>query len=236
MATVKPPLTLGQCERALKLKAPEWAGRCYEIASQLHAAGLVTGRVVYGHYLGLVDQKSSLYRPGSPFYRHGWIVTDEDSGAVFDPTRWVFEAQRPYLFTGTPPDPVAPICDNCQLLEEEHGTVDDACDEFTVEPWPYDEGGNRLLEQRVRPFPSKGKEPTPVQLKLTAGVLKRLGIPAGALTRAQMYWIANLPYHWLGADAPAVFKALEKAGHGAAIPIDNARRADFEREEKRKKR
>ena len=94
-------LTLRQVERSLG-PASAWKGRCFEIASGVVAAGLVRGTAVYGHWLGPVHKRSIFHRGGKgPAVQHGWIVLEDDP-RVLDPTRWAFEAKKPYLFLGAP--------------------------------------------------------------------------------------------------------------------------------------
>jgi hypothetical protein len=51
----------------------------------------------------------------------------------------------------------------------------------------------------------------------------------GDVTEAQLFWLANAPYHMLAPHARAIYAAIEKLGRGALIPIDNARRAEREK-------
>lgn len=224
-------LSILDCEHAIGVSANGWVGRCYEIASAIHASGLVSGRVVYGHWTGPVSPRSSIYRRGVPFYRHGWIVIDDDSGAVFDPTRWAFEAVKPYLFVGEPIDPIIAPCETCDLLKEEHDMgpeygVDGNCGAYQPPAaWPYDEGGNKLRAETEVPMPSgRGR----IDLRLRPAVIKRIGVPR-RLTKEQVVWLANRPYDSLGNDAPIVYAALVNAGFAAWIPIDNRLRAEAKR-------
>lgn len=75
-----------------------WIGNCYLIANKAVEGGLVLGHVAYGHWTGPVNPKCPLR---GKLFRHGWVVCQDNT--VFDPTRWVFENARPYIYNG-PPD------------------------------------------------------------------------------------------------------------------------------------
>ena len=72
-----------------------WPGRCHEIADMLLKHKVVVGKLRYGHWLGPVHHKSIF--AGRPVVPHGWI---DSSGTIVDPTRWVFEMAKPYVFVG----------------------------------------------------------------------------------------------------------------------------------------
>lgn len=230
-------LTVADCVQAIGESAHAWKGRCHEIAARIHAAGLVAGRVVYGHWRGPISPRSHFasYR-SLPFVHHGWIVTDEDSGTVFDPTRWVFEAVRPYLFVGEPPDQIAACCRACDhtIDEHEHGRFFNKCeicdclDYVAPLPWPYDEGGDVWRLMTEQPMPKAEPGVKSVSLGLSPEVRRRLGIPS-RMTEGQVFWLANLSYATLGDDAPTVYDALAKSGRGALIPFDNLNRAKASR-------
>lgn len=82
---------------AIKIPVSEWPGNCYAIACQMVEAGLVTGRAVYGHYLGRIRPGTLFY--GKPIVHHGWVVTADEQ--IIDPTRWVFEGVAPYIHYAT---------------------------------------------------------------------------------------------------------------------------------------
>lgn len=229
------PVTLLDCERALGELAASWAGRCYEIASRIHEAGLVAGRVVYGHWRGPISRRCSAFAHAREigFCQHGWIVTDEETGAVFDPTRWVFEAVAPYLFVGEPPDEITAPCRACDDTVDEHDRgarffrpchVCSCPDYEPPAPWPYDEGGNVLRALMERPLPRAERGAEKLALGLSAQTRKRLGVPA-RMTRDQVFWLANLSWQRLGEDVLAVYEAIERIGDGALIPFDNYERA-----------
>lgn len=222
-------LTVAQVEKAIGIPVREWSGKCYAIACEILRAKLVKGRPAYGHWTGDVHPKSPFARDGKrpPIVRHGWIILE--SGAVLDPTRWVFEAVEPYLYTGMQQDDGD--CVDCGYKEYEHDEDDPhpTCGGYTAPDWPYDEGGDRWRAATQRPFPQASPgEPVCVRLKLAAGIRKRLQLPV-SMTRQQAAWVANLPYSTLGKDAWAVCTALDAAGCRAYVPIDTWTRADAER-------
>lgn len=199
-------LTLADCEKALGEKAEAWAGRCYEIASRIVAAGLLDGTAVYGHWLGPVHCQSR-FAGGRPFIQHGWVVFPNDP-RVLDPTRWVFEHEAPYLFLGEPGKlydeggnewrgatrasnpPNFDVCD--EVFEFEQQRMD-------TETWNFVE---RYLQMD---YMDGDQEP-------------------GMISREQLYWLANAPLVQLGQHAKGVYDALAAVDEQALIPIDNFRR------------
>jgi len=205
-------LTLACCEESIGEKASAWAGRCYEIARAIVDAKLVRGVAVYGHWLGPVDKKSKFWRDGAlPFVQHGWIVLHDDE-RILDPTRWAFEARKPYLFLGLPTKPDGRVC--------------------------YDEGGNLWRSAMRGPPPSF--DPDAKTYKVTARVMDaatwrfveeylRLDVTEqepGILTVHQIMWLANSPLPELGEHAVKVYAAIKKLELEVFIPIDNARRVE----------
>lgn len=83
-----------------------WEGNCFAIASKL--APMFGGTAVYGHWLGEISDKGWWkHRAGLPFCNHGWIVLPNQHGKyvrgeeiIVDPTRWSFEAKKPYIWKG----------------------------------------------------------------------------------------------------------------------------------------
>jgi hypothetical protein len=225
---------LAACEAALKEPAAAWVARCYEIASKIVDAGLVKGAAVYGHWTGSVNRRSRFY--GKPIVQHGWIaldaaVYDMNPGAVLDPTRWVFEAASPYIYVGEPVTgwDVGTACVNCDLVEDEHRDADfDHCGDFTRPPWPYDEGGNRLRQARQTAPPRFDPTAPTFTLKLPRAIAAHVAMildhPLPAVTRPQLFWLANLPYDRLAPFAWEIYRAINKHTAGL-IPIDNERRA-----------
>ena len=91
------PPTLHDVEKAIKIKAPEWAGRCFEIAQKVVASGIVIGTPRYGMYWGHISEKCARFC-NRAFTHHGWI--ERPDRTIVDPTRWVFENWKPMIWSG----------------------------------------------------------------------------------------------------------------------------------------
>ena len=205
MTRIRVP-TVAQVEKAINMSADEWVANCYAIACMMVDAGVVTGRPVFGHWLGRIAPGTPFYQRGSriPFTQHGWVLHDPETRSVFDPTRWVFEGVEPYIYFGSP--------------------------NTSVDPWPYDEGGNVLRAAMLQPFPkpdpSEPRWGVPNQrLRLPRTLVRQFELPE-LLTLTQVHWIAILPYDVLEPHGvEAIYRAIERSGHAPLIPIDNRRRA-----------
>lgn len=208
--------TVPQVEKAIGIPAENWKGRCFEIASAMVRAKLVRGTAVYGHWTGPIASTSHFAdRRHLGFTNHGWILVDESTQLVVDPTRWVFEDREPYIFIGAEVD------------------IDD-------ETWPYDEGGNKLRAVLSRPPPGFNPLGKSIRLEkylstegrqLLALMLGESGKdrPRGVLSVDQMFWLANQPFDAFGEKVHEFYKAIKAVGRGALIPIDNLRRAERSR-------
>jgi hypothetical protein len=195
--------SIKEAEKAIGLKTKAWAGQCYGIACLFVEKKLVPGLAVYGHWLGLVHANSPFATRGaSPFQRHGWVKLV--NGDVFDPTRWVFEAAKPYLFCGP----------NNNLYDEGGNAMRRA---LMGDP------------PRYRPTSKEfAITESVMDTKTWAFVEKKLYLnydeqPVGKLTWDQLAWLANLPPTELAPFARQVFDALKALDKVALIPIDNLR-------------
>jgi len=221
----------------------KWPGNCHAIAHAIVKAKLVDGIAVYGHWTGPVHPQSSFYsRSKAGFCRHGWVELAD--GRVLDPTRWVFENVKPYLYIGDPADFDYPPCEICGHLEDEHEqgffrccTVKGCdCPDFLAGPgWPYDEGGNQLRAATTTVVPPS--EPPWFKLILSKPARIRLedllghklpGQGPAVLGEQEVFWIANLSYDALAPVTVDVYRALVKVNCEAFIPIDNRDRAERE--------
>lgn len=214
----------------------EWPGRCHEIASLLLAADLISGTLRYGMWVGPIAKESSF--AGRTLCHHGWVerepaipcpgcrgafrvegpCCDLNGGSpavVVDPTRWVFEHVRPYIFEGHDVEAV------------------------------YDVAGDRVRQALMRPYPvlpqpweALDKTPRPdVTLDLgkphalhLAVIISENGGPTIAcedggtkLTIANrgLGWVANLPLAVLRGTARPLYEALDKLDQSALVPMDN---------------
>lgn len=225
----------------------DWPGKCYQVACALVDGGIVDGDAIYGHWVGPIHPKAPVFGgQNRPFTHHGWILMED--GTVVDPTRWVFENAKPYIFIGKPPeDDGIEVCRHCEHLEEEHEgrffcpcTVSYCdCPDFELkktERWPYDEGGDQFRAAMAKPPPKFDSSKKKVKLKLPPSAAAFCGslLKDKGWTSEQLFWLANLPYDQFGPFVFDVYQAIEACGEGQYIPIDNLRRAD--REHGRKKR
>lgn len=89
-------LTAQAVADAIQVPLHEWPGNCYAIACAVLKSGMVRGRATYGHYYGYISPLSIPFG-GRKWSRHGWITRRK---TIVDPTRWVFEAVKPYIYVG----------------------------------------------------------------------------------------------------------------------------------------
>lgn len=235
-------IDIQKVEKAIGIPALEWKGRCFEIASAMVQRKVVEGTAVYGHWVGSIAQSSFFSdKRALGFCNHGWVVL-HDELTVVDPTRWVFEDKRPYIFIGT--EAKTERCDDFESDEDgcciHCGHTDFEHEEGFFRPckfckWPYDEGGNQLRELMKDSPPAKGieiprydvfkhltKEQGAHVRRLFGG---RVLEPGARLTQRQAMWLANLPYDDFEEHAHAIYTALRRAKAIGLAPIDNEKRA-----------
>jgi hypothetical protein len=177
-----------------------WPGKCYQVAAGMLREKIVVGRLAYGHYLGDISPKSTFRkRRGLGWCHHAWIWAAD--GSVVDPTRWVFEKRRPYVFQG---------------------------DRYEDGKLIYDEGGTQLAElvHRIKgpgktmnqSFSTKGLESIAWAL---APAMGREVLPK-RIDKSWLIWFANLPPHCLIEDAVACefYAWLKKKRMLAFVPYD----------------
>lgn len=188
-------LTPVDAATAIGVPLEYWPGQCFGIASALVDAGLVPGgRAVYGHFLGRVSPKSVPFGPRHklPFQAHGWVIMPD--GRILDPTRWVFEAKRPYLFIGPRDNP------------------------------EYDEGGNHfrsIMRGPAVPEPESART-CAIAFEGEAAAFARLAFGHGSpygINEAR--WLAHTAPAEAGDAIAGLYQALQAAGLGALIPFDN---------------
>jgi len=76
-----------------------WPGNCHSIAALMLDRGLVpNGKLRYGNWLGPIAPGTEF--AGRHFPHHGWIeeLDPEEGILIADPTRWVFEGKKPYIY------------------------------------------------------------------------------------------------------------------------------------------
>lgn len=206
-----PPLTV--CERVLGEKAERWEARCFEIASRFVAKKLVEGVAVYGHWRGPVHPRSRFYAKSQavPFVQHGWVLLPDNR--VVDPTRWCFEAVKPYVFYG---DNEGEYDEGGNLWRAaQRGPLPryDALEDVTIE-----------ITKEVMDAPTWSFVEKYLELDYTIAEQ-----PVGELTREQLLYLAHAPPQQLGEHAGAIYEALSKLGEGALVPIDNRRMVERSR-------
>lgn len=228
-------LTVGEVADAIGIRPVDWAGKCFEVASKMVDAGLVDGEAVYGHWTGPVSKHSRFSgREGAGFVQHGWVLLS-DGETVVDPTRWVFEAVKPYIFVGEEPDGEIGLCKHCGHMRCEHDFLGDCnecdCPVFEVEEeWPYDEGGNRLRDVMRQPCPEWNENEKQIEVDFgeAHGLVTLLTRHSGPWTLEQLHWLVTLPYGEMRGFAYEIYRAVINVGWAALIPIDNRNRAERE--------
>jgi len=186
---------------AKKIAVPtkEWAGNCYSIADMILKAGYIPdGKLRYGLWLGPVA-RGTMFQ-GRKIIHHGWIEYDDTSfgcTVIVDPTRWVFEAKKPYIYQ-------APDFDGY-----------------------YDRGGNTLLMGtmvgRKPPRNDGSKQQIPVPKDKVGAIIRQLlgDYEGDTICWKQAGHIANQPLQFLGGEEKAIFTWLAKHGQKVLVPIDN---------------
>ncbi len=196
-------LTIEQIEEAINLPVEKWKGKCYTIVCQMLKEGIISGRAIYGHWLGSASKTSFFSeRRDLPFIHHGWIETPDKR--IIDPTRWVFEDVAPYLF----------ISHKNDLVEE-----------------LYDEGGNKLRESMMSPCPKYSESDKKINKndiskfdKEVYDYLNELFNNPEYWTIKHIFWLANLAPKFLGVYIREVYYWLENIDCGAFIPLDNKKK------------
>jgi hypothetical protein len=228
--------TLKAEELAGVIDAPvkTWLGRCHEIAGLTLAAGelgkiSVSGTLRYGMWVGPTHFK------GRTLTHHGWIEREaaklcpacgehfnisgpccDKNGAapavVIDPTRWVFENVKPYIFEGYDAEGYYDVAGNrfANALRKPYP--------IQPEPWHPKESVDRTLTIEAA---------TPVLIHLATLIHSSCGLVVGlnsgqlTLPVRGMHWLANAPVDNLGPHALGFYKALEKADLVGLVPQDN---------------
>jgi hypothetical protein len=200
-------LTLRQVEEALEEPAHLWFGRCFEISFRIVEKCKVAGTAVYGHWLGPIAP-GTLFDRGGPFARHGWVSLK--AGGVLDPTRFVFEDVKPYLYYG----PDGP-------------EYDEGGNEWLsvhMQPPPKFEPRTKQLYLGSYLIDDETWSWIAQMLQINTRQQRKRNISID-----QAFWLANLPLTVLGEHAAYIYRAFKAAGREALVPIDNYRRVQEER-------
>lgn len=189
--------SIKKIERAIGTSTHDWRGRCYEIAQNIIEAKLVKGVAIYGMYHGPIAETG--YFAGRKFARHGWIKLED--GRIFDPTRWVFDNVKPYLYVGVPIP----------------GEYDEGANAFRTSINPERGSLTQAEFELVISIAARGSE----------ALLARY--PDKAERNQVCLTLANKNYEALGPAVYDVYDALKALDLSVFIPIDNRRRAERER-------
>lgn len=179
---------------AIGIPKDEWKGNCHTISYQILDKGLVEGHLERGHYYGIIA-KGSLFDRGCPIVPHSWIRLAD--GSIYDPTRFAFEGNRPYIF----------ISDNYSEFDEAE----------------YDVGGCRL--RSLKPLPPFDETKKKMELNFKTKeceefIFSLLNYPP-FLTITEVFYIANYSFQSLGEHAYELYKALEESNNDAFVPLDS---------------
>lgn len=233
-------VTIQDCINATKIPLKNWAGNCYGVAEAIVKSGLVRGTPVYGMWTGRIATTSIFAnRIKLGFTHHGWITLP--NGKVMDPTRWVFEDVKPYIFVGekeyscfdfqASDTPEVCLCGHV-IEEHKHGFFQPC----TICHWPYDEGGNETREKFRQPCPKFDPKKKAYHLTLSEKARQVVSMVVGRdspYSIEQLLWLANAPWENLNGQAFEIYQAIEKAGGIGFIPIDNKMRAQREHQSKK---
>lgn len=185
----------------------EWEGNCFLMASHMVNHNLIDGAAVYGHWVGPVVPNSIFFKKKtlSSFVQHGWVRNSQadPSERIIDPTRWVFEGKRPYIYIGP----------------SDH--YDEGGNQF-----------RRTVYTTAPTLGPSSELVTLTRLPMAAWkriqhVLTTCGSfaenPVRTVSLAQLFWIANQPPDVFLEHTPAIYLCFERIGRRALIPIDNQR-------------
>ena len=187
--------TIEKAQKILKIPVNKWKGNCHAIACAFVEKKLINGRPVYGHWLGPINPKSFFNnRIGMPFVQHGWIENSEN--IIIDPTRWVFEATKPYIFVG----------------KDYLGY--------------YDEGGNIFRELNLGKAPSFNPKEKTFKIILSTNARTYIFDLLGDELRdkvslGQLFWLGNLSPKTLGIYCKEIYQWFQKLNLKAIVPLDN---------------
>ncbi len=190
---MKKSLSIITVERLIETPSKDWIGDCYGVAVKMVDRGVIEGKAVYGHWLGQIAPNSLFAccrRLG--FARHGWV---EYKNKIVDPTRWVFESVKPYIYIG-----------KNNGLYDKGGNV-----------W-------RMANLRPPPEYDEKSKKVKLKLNKSASLLVHNLLNGPKETTIEhMFWLANLSPETFGKYVKEIFQSLVNVGYEALIPIDNRR-------------
>jgi hypothetical protein len=184
---------------AAKNLVKDLSWNCFAVAKVLETLLKKEGkkaRAVYGFWYG-----ECLSKPKQPMHRHGWTVVGNE---ILDPTRFVFEGKKPYLFQGR-----------------------------TVNHPEYDEGMRlaKLANRFPFPIPGRGTSYNIQWSKQTFRFLSQLilensddknkeSVDPCNLNSQQLNWISNTDYLALGKYISEIYSKLIENELDVFIPLD----------------
>jgi hypothetical protein len=178
-----------QIAKKIKFPVAQWPANCYSVAVAIYAAKLVPAksRCRYGVWWGPMHSKKHFL--GRGFTHHGWIELPDKR--VYDPTRFVFEDAKPYIWVG------------------------DYSEGF------YDVAGQRLNSAMHREFPAREKPGIKLTQKQRLTIAPFMpSVMDEDPDFGQMMWLAHYPVDQMGARAKAVLKIFTELNLEALIPLD----------------
>jgi hypothetical protein len=180
----------------------DWRGHCHSVAHKLIERELVPpgSKARYGFYRGTIEPGNGLFQPG--LNRHGWI--ELDSGQVYDPTRWVFEAKdgwqnaKPFVWLSYEPKP-RDYDQGMRAFKRQ----------LRQEPPTFDpsKGGTQRLREMLAP-------------KCYAFLCKLARSYDGIMDSDQLMWLANADPDDLEGYANEFYTALNALGCQPWVPVD----------------
>lgn len=191
---IRSPFTVLALARAMQFPVTHWPGNCYFVAKAMINHSFVKGRALYGMYHGPIHKDAFIFA-GRRFTRHGWVLGED--GNIYDPTRWVFECKKPYIY-------------KCQHPSREYDLGCSQLRELTRRPPPRWSAANKNHS-----ILSMSPETQEVIHDLVPGSKKR-----SKLTDHQMFWLANAPPYTLGTQAEEIYLWLIKKDMQSWIPQD----------------
>ncbi len=200
-------ITVEQLEESSKIPVRMWVGNCYTMACE--AADLIEGsKPVYGHFRGDVHPKSVFSRVAvAGWVQHGWVVLPD--GKILDPTRWVFECKKPYIFIGT--------------TGVEYDEGGNTLRRLILEPAPKFDPEDRVVNIKKEMCPSDTWTFIEEVFQLQDQFVYDEYSP-GDITVFQLHWLANQDPKDLRGYAGIIYGMLERLNMKGFIPIDNYRR------------
>lgn len=209
---------INKIAKKIGIPVKQWPGSCYAIACACVDKKVVVGKPRYGHYRGFIHPDSmfaSHVKIG--WCQHGWVELSD--GKIFDPTRWVFECSKPYIYIGENKSEL----DMDMVLQKQ-----------------YDIGGSIARAQFRTPPPKFNSEKKTCEFKVSDNLLSLLRAMLDddqqklladifdrkrtihTFTVEQLAWLACAnPNDFEHKDVEEFYRVLESKDLDAFVPLDN---------------